>query len=161
VAENADNLPQDVCADNELCSPCCDPITGENTGACDVQCDTFTADGGVCEVAFDLCCSGAGHCLPEEIIPEADLESLDGKGCSAGERCVPDEQTDPDFVPLTCDNTLVIPFIGEFPYEGVCLSKCLKIPLDFLIWSGTCPGTHDCVPCTDPMSGKPTGAPGC
>ena len=47
------------------------------------------------------------------------------------------------------------------PYEGVCLSKCLVLPMDFLIWSGSCPSTHDCVPCTDPLSGGPTGAPGC
>ena len=47
------------------------------------------------------------------------------------------------------------------PYTGVCLSKCLKIPMDILIWSGSCPSTHDCVPCVDPLSGQPTGAPGC
>jgi hypothetical protein len=162
VAEKADLLSQDVCKDDEVCAPCCDPLTGENTGACDSACDSWTADGGVCqEVEYDLCCSGEGHCLPEEIIPEGDLQSVVKKGCSQGNRCVPDEMSDPTFQPLTCENNLVVPFIGEFPYEGVCLSKCLKIPLDFLIWSGTCPQSHDCVPCDDPLTGKPTGAPGC
>jgi len=154
VAEKADLLPQDICEDNEVCAPCCDPLTGENTGACDSACDSWTEDGGVCEeVEYELCCKGAGQCLPEDMIPEGDLDSVAKKGCQKGNRCVPDEMSDPTFQPLTCQNNLVIPFIGEYPYEGVCLSKCLKIPLDFLIFSGTCPNTHDCVPCTDPLSG--------
>ena len=162
VAEKAELLPQDVCEDSEVCAPCCDPLTGENTGACDSACDAWTENGGVCEeVEYDLCCNGAGQCLPEEVIPEGDLDSLTKKGCTKGNRCVPDEMSDPTFEPAVCQNTLVVPFVGEYPYEGVCLSKCLKIPFDFLIFSGTCPQTHDCVPCLDPITGQATGAPGC
>lgn len=161
VAAVADLLSQDVCADHHVCSPCCDPTTGENTGACDVACDSFTEDGGVCEVKFDTCCNDSGHCMPLEMIPDKNLKSLKKMGCQKEFRCVPDEQSDPTFEPITCENILLIPFVGEFPYEGVCLSQCLKIPLDILIGSGNCPNTHDCVPCTDPFTGQATDAPGC
>ena len=86
------------------------------------------------------------------------LENVERLSCGSGDVCVPDEITDPDIWISVCTGS--IPLLNE-PYTGVCLSKCLKLPLDILIMSGSCPNTHDCVPCVDPLTGQDTGAPGC
>lgn len=158
VAEKVDDLPQAECAANARCVPCCDPFTGEDLGVCDSGCDTGPA-GGICEIAYAPCCEkkGGGHCVPEEAVSLEDAESLDTDSCTTGFLCAPDALADPDFVPESCSGE--IPFLAS--YEGVCLPKCLSIPLDILIWSGTCDKTDDCVPCDDPLTGQSTGAPGC
>lgn len=160
VAERADQLPQAGCPDNELCSPCCDFYTGETTGSCGFGCDTWAEEDGVCDYVYDECCpkNGGGHCVPSANIPADLLESVERLSCEKGDVCVPDEITDPDIGISVCTGS--IPFLNE-PYTGVCLSKCIKLPLDILIMSGSCPNTHDCVPCLDPLTGGPTGAPGC
>jgi len=156
VQESIDLLPQADCLDSQRCVPCCDPFTAENTGACDVGCDVGPADG-FCDFGYDQCCKGAGHCIPNELIPPDMLESLDGKECSTGMVCTPDVLQDPLYIPPSCTGQILF----TMDYTGVCLSKCLKIPLDFLIWSGSCSSNYDCVPCVDPLSGESTGAPGC
>ena len=160
IADNLDALPQATCPDTERCAPCCDPFTGEDTGACSAGCDTGPA-GGVCTVAYATCCldKGEGHCIPSELIPTDLQESLDKDTCDASFLCVPDVFQDPDHVPATC-TVQIPPFIGD-TFDGVCMPKCLKLPLDELIWSGTCSSVEDCVPCSDPLTGEPTGAPGC
>jgi hypothetical protein len=156
VAEQGDILKKQTCQGNTLCVPCCDPFTGAPTGACDIGCDTGLQVG-ICQIAFDPCCNGVGHCIPVELIPAEQLENLNDDGCPSNYRCVPDVFTDPNFKGTAC--SAEIPFVAS--YTGVCLPKCLDIPLDFLIGSGTCGGNDDCVPCVDPVSGQPTGAPGC
>ena len=160
VAERLDQLPQAGCAENERCSPCCDFYSGEPTGSCDFGCDTWSEEDGVCDVVYDECCAknGGGHCVPSANIPSGLLENVERLSCDAGDVCVPDEITDPDIGISVCSGS--IPLLNE-PYTGVCLSKCLKLPLDILIMSGSCPSTHDCVPCVDPLTGSPTDAPGC
>ncbi len=144
VQEMADLLPQANCKANERCSPCCDPMTGEETGACAAGCDSWPEEVGFCEVTYQPCCEGEGHCLPDEILPEDQLKSLDPKLCEQdGYRCVPDVLTDPNYVPGACSGTLkipklTIPFIEFVPYKGVCLSGCLKMALDGLIPKGSC-----------------------
>ena len=157
VAETMDLLPQSTCAANERCSPCCDPMTGEETGACDVGCDEGPA--GACgPPEYTPCCGGEGHCIPEALIPPDDLDSLSGKECAKGSRCVPDKLQDPAFQPATCSTS--IPFVN-ISYEGVCLPKCLDLPIDFSIVGGNCDSSDQCVPCKDPWVGLPLGAPGC
>ena len=158
VIEQIDKLVQAECDESLLCVPCCDPITGEHTGACEAGCDTGPVDG-ICEATYEECCKGAGHCIPEELVPSEDLDSLRKKNCSKGYKCVPDllQQENP-VVPTCTGNILLQP---DMSYTGVCLPKCLKIPLDILIWSGSCSKDDDCVPCTSPLDGTPTGAPGC
>jgi hypothetical protein len=160
VAARIDQLPQANCADNERCSPCCDFYTGEPSGSCGFACDTWEEEDGTCDVVYETCCenNGGGHCIPTDNIPGDLLDSVEPLGCGQDNVCVPDEVTDPSIGIDTCTGS--IPFLVE-SYEGVCLSKCLKLPMDILIWSGTCPKTHDCVPCSDPLTGGPSGAPGC
>jgi hypothetical protein len=156
VIEQLDLLPQSSCGSAERCVPCCDPFSGEPTGACDVGCDTGP-EGGVCEVAYDTCCGGDGHCIPAELIPDNFLENLNGDGCTGSSLCVPDMLQDTTYSPDSCSGSILF----QLEYSGVCLPKCLDIPLDILIWSGTCSSTEDCVPCEDPLTGESTGAPGC
>jgi hypothetical protein len=157
VADSIDKLTQADCVGNTRCVPCCDPLTGESLGACDVGCDTGP-ETGVCTIAFKTCCKdNQGHCIPTEMIPEEFKDNLNDDGCDAGYLCLPDVFQDDDFKPSACS--------GEIPfgpsYTGVCLPKCIDITLDDLIWSGSCGSNDDCVPCKDPLSGEPTGAPGC
>ena len=158
VAEQMDLLPQATCKPNERCSPCCDPTTGVSTGACDVGCDVGFA-GGECGLPeYEACCGGEGHCIPEALIPADKLKSLDKKGCGKGTRCVPDLLQDPNYQPPTCSTS--IPFL-DVSYDGVCLPKCLKVPLGFAMGKGNCGAGDQCVPCNDPWVGLPLGAPGC
>ena len=48
-------------------------------------------------------------------------------------------------------------------YTGVCLSKCLKFGFfqQLGISQGDCDNVHNCAPCNNPLTGQPTGAPGC
>ena len=62
------------------------------------------------------------------------------------------------FKPATCTATGFL--VGN--YTGVCLSKCLSFGIQGIaLAQGTCDGIHTCAPCTNPLTGKPTGAPGC
>ncbi len=157
VADQLDKLPVAGCGGNDRCVPCCDPITGKTTGACDLGCDTGPA-AACSKPAWTTCCKGAGHCVPKTMVPQSKHGNLTSKGCSTKQQlCVPDSMQDDNFKPKSCTGKLLF----KYPYTGVCLPKCLKIPLDILIWSGSCDKTDDCVPCADPTTGKPTGAPGC
>jgi hypothetical protein len=156
VAAEMDLAPQLTCAAHELCIPCCDPFSGEDTGACSIGCDTGP-EGGICEAAYSTCCDGIGTCVPAELVPSDDVDSLNSKGCDSGFLCAPDALTDPLYIPPSCEGEIIL--LGA--YSGVCLPKCIDIPMDFLIWSGTCASNEDCVPCEDPLSGSSTGAPGC
>ena len=156
VQDSIGLLPQSTCNDNQRCVPCCDPFTAEHTGACDIGCDAGVEDG-FCDFGYDQCCDGSGHCLPSELIPPDMLGNLGRGGCSEGTVCTPDVLQDPAYQAPACTGQILF----TVDYTGVCLSKCLKIPLDFLIWSGSCPSKYDCVPCVDPLTGESTGAPGC
>lgn len=121
-------------------------------------CDTGPASG-VCEIAYEECCKGAGHCIPEELIPGESMDNLRKKSCAKDYMCVPDVLQDENPVVSSCTGNIL--FQQDMAYVGVCLPKCLKIPMDILIWSGTCGKDDDCVPCLSPLDGSPTGAPGC
>lgn len=95
---------------------------------------------------------GDGHCVPNAIIPPAQLSNL--AMCDASSSCVPDVliKSGGDFIPPTCKS------IAGF--EGRCLSKCLpqvageaaQVPQDI------CTADEACVPCYNPQDGTPTGA---
>lgn len=155
IEAQKDRLPQDVCEESERCAPCFDPLTGAETGACrTVKCD---APKGVAE-PFAKCCTDRGRCVPKSIMPKEALESLERKQCEEGDLCVPEETMKEPFVPPKCTASSLI---GD--YSGVCISDCVK--RDFLASlataKGTCTEGHFCAPCTNPLSGEPTGAPGC
>ncbi len=152
VAEQLDRLPQSTCAANERCSPCCDPMSGEPTGACDQMCDVGPA--GECAPAFPTCCEDAsGHCIPRDLVPDEDEESLED--CGGDMACVPDVMQDEAFEGTDCVGQGLM---GE--YDGVCLPDCLALDMEWSMDAAPCPERHVCVPCSSPFGGE-TGAPGC
>lgn len=177
IGEQAAVLPQDTCAPTERCVPCCDPFTGEDTGACSQSCDTGPAQ--ACgEPAFETCCDDdSGHCIPTEMLPEEAKEGLrpcgesgggddwggggddwgdGGGGQEAESYCVPDVMQDPNFAGAACQGNMLM---GE--YAGVCLPLCLNIQMSFMLDVADCPDGYTCAPCSNPLTGEPTGAPGC
>ena len=155
VAAQAKDLPVDICGENEVCAPCCDPYTGESTGACDTTCDVGPA-AGYCEAIFTPCCSGIeGHCIAPAQVPADKQGNLET--CDNGFLCVPDVMQDLSFKGSPCSGTMLL---GDW-YWGVCLPKCLKLPFEFAMDTSGCPSGWVCAPCEDPFFGAPTGAPGC
>ena len=71
--------------------------------------------------------------------------------------CVPNDLLDPQWVPQSCTGQGL--FGNE--YEGVCLPDCLKLPFEFTLDRQPCAEGYVCTPCTRPLSGEPSGAPGC
>ncbi|HIA02659.1 MAG TPA: hypothetical protein EYN66_12245 [Myxococcales bacterium] len=157
VADKADKLPQDVCDAGQLCSPCCDPFTGESTGACDTTCDSGPEQ--VCNGVplFQTCCAnGQGHCVDKTLIPDDQESKLHKKYCDNKEQlCVPDEMQDLNYKGTPC---IGHPLFGD-PYQGVCLPQCLKLP-EFFMDKKACPEHYICAQCKGPFGGN-TGAPGC
>jgi len=156
VEEQSALFSKQTCEGNNVCVPCCDPFTGTATGACEIGCDTGLQEG-VCEVSFTDCCGGVGNCVPDELIPEDYQEYLSDKECEDDGMCVPDVFLDPTVPAIPCTGNVLL-VVG---YSGVCLPRCIELPFDFFIGSGSCEGANDCVPCEDPFSKAPTGAPGC
>lgn len=155
-------LTQDICTADEKCVPCFSPLDGKPTGACKLSCDPGPTKPAV---VFASCCkmnnADYGRCVPKTIIPMS-LQSNLGKDSCANTQtdlCVPSENLDPSFKPPACTGQGLI----GGPYTGVCLSKCLKFGFiqSLGISQGSCDDLHDCAPCTNPLTGRPTGAPGC
>ena len=114
------------------------------------------------KVVFSNCCNengtSRGRCLPTALVG-ADAANLATKECKQGQEvCVPSETLAPNYVPPACKASGLI---GD--YDGVCISDC--VPLDFLgdisTDQGNCAKGFFCAPCTNPLTGAPTGAPGC
>ncbi len=161
VAAEQTLLPQGSCESYERCVPCYSPLDGTVTGACSQGCDPGPT---MPMVVFQDCCTPnggsapAGKCVPASVVPSAEQPDLDTDGCSpAGSLCVPTEMLAPTFQPPQCSGSTIL---GS--YTGVCLSTCLNFgsatsELD----QGNCDSTHLCIPCSNPETGDPTGAPGC
>ena len=67
LADTADSLPQDICDENERCTPCFDPLQdgAPPTGACELSCvfDSRVSDG----VGIRYCFGSFRSKLSEEI----------------------------------------------------------------------------------------------
>ncbi len=148
------NLPKDpICGAEELCAPCFDPLTGEDTGACSVsKCDApvDTTPG------FDTCLEGRGQCVSPSIIlamnPEQSTDNLRQRDCDSEAVCVPNR--------LLAQPTVYQECTATFSGRGTCLDvDVLEVPLSGLFAQAECPMEEKCVPCQ--TLGQPTGAPGC
>jgi len=159
IEKQKDSLPQDACEASERCAPCFDP-SGKATGACSsVSCDAPKEP----FKPFPACCTSngksRGSCLPSASLPAVAASGLEKKECpGAADLCVPSEELDQTFVNPKCTASSLL---GS--YDGVCISTCVK--MDFLTQLGTGQGTCStdsfCAPCKNPLTGAPTGAPGC
>jgi hypothetical protein len=157
VARQQGLLPVATCMANERCAPCYDPFTGAPTGACSQSCDPGPT---LPPVVFPRCCGNRGRCVPATAVPMERRGNLAQRDCRMAWLCVPEENLDPAFRGRACAG---INRLTGSPYTGVCVSECSRLGL--LGWlaldEGGCASFHRCAPCTDPLSGRPTGAPGC
>lgn len=151
VASQLDRLPVDTCADDEVCAPCFDPLTGEATGACGLSCDPGPEEP---PKVYAGCCGDLGTCVPGELVPEAARPLLGALDCAAeGALCAPTNQViDPTFVPASCR--------AVAGAEGRCLAGCLPPVAERAdqLTISTCEPGELCVPCYDPVTGVSTGA---
>lgn len=161
VEENAANLPQDICPTNELCAPCINPLTGESTGACelDLSCDAPDDPPGddppgdpPDDPGAEACCDSRGTCVPAELAGE-DADSLEQDTCSQEDfLCAPNPLIDDSFVAEPCEST--IGGLGGDP-AGACMHDCLANTGIFL--QDGCADGFKCVACELPILGE-TGA---
>jgi hypothetical protein len=152
VQKRGDRIPQSTCDAGSRCVPCFDPLTGDDTGACNLASDTGPTEP---PKRFADCCSGVSRCVPSTLVDSDDRSRLSRDTCKDREAlCVPEALAkDPSsFVPDTCKS------LGGL--EGRCLPACLPElapDVDRLPTAG-CPKEHVCAPCSDPWTGEPTGA---
>lgn len=179
IAAKKDLLEKAGCAgEDEKCAPCISPLDNKPTGACDVgkphpEDDACKAGGGgtgassapapseaaacpytgpLVDVSKFMECDPKGaRCVPESSVPEAQRAML--AKCTTG-YCVPDPilAHKGQYIPATCSSTA-----GA---EGRCLHISLPVVAAkaSLLPQDTCSGDEKCVPCTDPIEGKETGA---
>jgi hypothetical protein len=149
VATQAKQLPKDVCQGGDLCAPCYDPRTGEDTLACRQGCDKGPTEP---PKVFDKCCSDRGLCVPPALAADQ-ARNLNNDTCSEGLLCAPKELADPTFMAKSCDS-----IDGA---EGRCISTCVGGAVakqkDRLPTAG-CGQDEVCAPCYDPITGEDTGA---
>jgi len=160
IAAQSAMLPQADCDTGEKCAPCYDPLSGKDTGACKISCDPGPQKPAV---VFAQCCqkngTSRGRCVPTTSVPAAEQKQLATDTCTKGtESCVPNDFLNPAFKPQKCSASNLL--TGD--YTGVCLSTCLDFGFaGIAIAKGNCDSDHECAPCTNPITGAPTGAPGC
>jgi len=152
VSSQAQRLLKDVCQGTDLCVPCFDPITGEDTQAC-----SSTGDPGPTEptVTFPTCCGTQGSCVPIGALTDAERSSLSADTCAqdSSVMCVPSAWiSDPDTPAANCRA------FGEI--EGRCLPACLPdvIARSSSLHQDGCADEQLCVPCYDPVNGESTAA---
>ena len=154
VEEQAARLEQRSCAEHELCVPCFDPMSGEDSGACRLGSDAPAAPAR----RFAECCGAAGSCVPRELLSgrlaDGELERLAADSCSERDAlCVPRAWLEAEApVVSSCRSTA-----GR---EGRCLPACLPdvAPRAGMLPQSSCQGGEVCAPCFDPISAEDTGA---
>ena len=139
-------LPTRGCGTDEVCTPCYDPLTGSNTGACTLHGDAPTQP----VHRFQRCCGDgretpAGVCVPPELSRSRSADLFRRNDCNGDHVCVPTaELVDPNYqYPLCLSVTL-----------GVCMPSCLFDPLDALLFASlVCDRGDVCVPCSPLIGG--------
>lgn len=155
VAAQADRLPVDSCAAEEVCAPCFDPLSGEPTAACAIGSDPGPV---AAARVFEPCCKDSARCVPRTLLKDAgferDLDRLAADSCSdASQVCVATDWLGSGPVkPSTCRA------VGGG--EGRCLSSCLPEVARQAqnLRQGSCEPQALCVPCFDPITGASTNA---
>lgn len=151
VSKQLDQLEMSSCAADARCVPCFDPISGEDTQACEIGGDTPAQSARI----YPSCCSGTGRCVPPSTLARAlssdELEFLSHSDCGE-DVCVPEPWLKGDAQALVCH--------VDGGGEGRCLSACLSSiakQADMLA-RASCPEGQLCAPCFDPLTGEDTRA---
>lgn len=161
VSLNAASLTQDVCADQNLCSPCYDPMTGAQTSACTTAGDTPPPK----ETAyrFPTCCNVGGRvrgtCLPSDLLNrmvggQATGTLLQSDCQQSGFLCAPNEKiANPGYHFPVC--TAEGLFSGS---PGACVPSCMvsSSRAALLTQTAACQTGELCAPCN--LLGSSTGA---
>jgi hypothetical protein len=162
IAEQVNMLSQDICDPWEVCAPCYDPTTGEDTKGCSLSCDPGPVNP---PELLPKCCNGVGTCVPPELIDNVkpgQSEQLGEDTCpqSGGTLlCAPDVfVNDPSWKPQSCETSLLSGFFGEAYGPGACMPDCIPAVKLFLILQDGCPDGMKCAPCLTPLLNTPTGA---
>ena len=151
VADVKDQLQQGSCDADERCSPCINPLTGNDTFACADGYGVHEGEctGGQASDSAASCCHGMGVCMTEESAPAETRDNMKRQTCAAGQLCAPASMT--TGTPVKCD------VLG---FSGVCLDLCFAA-----MFAGTstvmragCQPTEMCMPCA---IGKDQGLRGC
>jgi hypothetical protein len=152
VADQAERLTQDSCGASELCVPCYDPLTLEDTGVCNLTCDVGPSE--PAPEPLPTCCPGGnGTCIPHELLPPEALGGLAQDSCPSGDMaCVPNQMIDPTWYGAPCAPDPLLQLLGVD--DGACLPECVDAVKN--IGPGSCPSGYKCAPCD--AFGEPTGA---
>jgi hypothetical protein len=149
IAEHKNDLQQDVCEEDERCTPCINPLNGVDTKLCEgvgVYAEACKGGAGAKEAT---CCHGQGVCMTREGVPEDSREDMLQDTCKGDNVCAPAAMVDGN--PETCS------VLGA---DGVCIDLCFAKmlgPAATVIRAG-CGATSVCLPC---VVGKSRGMPGC
>jgi len=178
IAKNAAVLGRgegDVCAEDERCTPCNNPLkNNEPTGVCDIgkappaECaepapapEKGATGGGAVACPYEgpplvdvtkfASCGERARCVPSNLVPAQAASMLDA--CPTG-LCAPEKSiaAGGQYLPKTCAT------VGGG--EGRCINvavPAVKAQKD-LLPRDTCDAEERCAPCFDPTSGKETGA---
>jgi hypothetical protein len=141
------SLTQGACADDFVCVPCYNLITGASTGACNTPGDApveAAPDG------FDECGEELGYCVGTASVGDAGA-TLPQLTCDEEELCVPKQRvTQPGACSARCES-----IVGA----GAC-TPAFVVPeaqRGFLT-PASCETGELCVPCINPTTSMPTGA---
>ncbi len=156
VADQADRLPQSSCNASQVCVPCTDPLTGQETGACGLTCDAGPTQP---PMLFPDCCSNRGKCVPTSLAG-ADASKLGQDVCPDGQDyvCAPTVMIEGDYVAQSCSATGVSLIFGSKYKPGACMPDCLPDVQNPLLGKNGCDDGYKCAPCYDPLTGNPSGA---
>lgn len=155
VADRADSLTQETCGEFELCVPCFDPLSGEDTGVCNMTCDVGPSEPP--PPALPTCCGDdSGTCVPKDVLPQEALDGLTEKTCDSDAMCVPNVMIDPTFEGQPCSPGPLLVALGID--DGACLPDCLDAVDAFGVTQSNCPNGYKCAPCN--ALGESTGACG-
>ena len=159
VGDQIDRLPTTGCATDLACAPCYDPITGDDTGACNINGDTPAEE----PYTFPTCCdNGAGTdvgvCVTEALAG-TQWDAILQDTCASGRRCAPIEKAkDSSYKFPTCMVEAALPCLGQgTPCPGACVPSCiLDDGTAGLLERGPCGVGELCAPCES--LGSSTGA---
>lgn len=178
VAKMINELPKDVCADTERCAPCYFPwpvastdggSNAEQTGACTAGVGDSPKQPPVLFPTCGVTNGGApqGLCVPSSLVPADLLSAVPPDTCTSGQLCAPTQKV--------MDLSYKFPACTGGLGAGACVPDYLALyaggdPTSQLAAAAfaTCsslgvtglPAGNDwvCAPCTNPLTGKPTGA---
>jgi hypothetical protein len=148
VSARADQLRMDGCDTGELCVPCFDPLTGEDTGACKIGADPGPSEP---PMLFASCCMSGGvaqgTCVPNSLLPDTQRAALPAGQCaSSDEVCVPNALVHMNGTQLPACNGLANLGLNGAP--GLCLNDCfLQSSVAASQPQGNCSTNQRCVAC--------------